>query len=126
MASPVVNYSHPYYPRTLPLPHYRENTLPIQVVLAAVVASFAVTYAATWALVGRDRFGRRLRTGERAVLCWFGMSGCIHVVIEGYLTLTSHTIAGGNSLLAQICKYSTSNQEMFCIATLSRQKLVDY
>ncbi|XP_038066949.1 3-beta-hydroxysteroid-Delta(8),Delta(7)-isomerase-like isoform X1 [Patiria miniata] len=98
------NFAHPYFPLDLHLPHYRENTLPFHVVVAVVVVSFAVAFLATWMLVRRDRFGRVLRFEEKAILCWFGMSGCIHVILEGYLTLTSGTIAGSNTILAQIWK----------------------
>ncbi|XP_033624091.1 3-beta-hydroxysteroid-Delta(8),Delta(7)-isomerase-like [Asterias rubens] len=104
MAPSTDNVSHPYYPLDLHLPHYVDNSRSVEVILSVVVAFFVVFYLITWMVVGKDRFGRRLRLDERAVLCWFGMSGSIHLILEGYLTLNSGTVAGHNDILAQIWK----------------------
>ncbi|XP_022081183.1 3-beta-hydroxysteroid-Delta(8),Delta(7)-isomerase-like isoform X1 [Acanthaster planci] len=98
------NVSHPYYPLDLSLPHYKENALPFHVVVAVVVVVFAAVYLAGWIVVKRDRFGRLIRIEEKVKLSWFWLSGCIHLILEGYLTLTSGTIAGSNNILAQIWK----------------------
>ena len=99
------NGSHPYYPRGMALPHYRENTLSLQYILTIALGVFAVIYALAWVLLRRDRYGRALGLQEKATLCWFGLSGCIHVVLEGYLTVTSASLAGNDHFLAQVCEW---------------------
>ncbi|XP_022081184.1 3-beta-hydroxysteroid-Delta(8),Delta(7)-isomerase-like isoform X2 [Acanthaster planci] len=98
------NVSHPYYPRGMHLPHYRENTLSLQYILTVGLGAFAVIYALAWILLKRDRYGRTLAQGEKASLCWFGLCGFIHMILEGYLTLTSASIAGSDHILAQMWK----------------------
>ncbi|XP_038066950.1 3-beta-hydroxysteroid-Delta(8),Delta(7)-isomerase-like isoform X2 [Patiria miniata] len=98
------NVSHPYYPRGMHLPHYKENTHSLEYILGVALGVFAVIYGLAWVLFKRDRYGRALGLQEKATLCWFGMSGCIHVVLEGYLTVTSATIAGSDHILAQTWK----------------------
>ena len=98
------NVSHPYYPLGLELPHYKPNALPDFAVTGLSLGSFAVIFAVAWRLTASDRCGRLLGGWERAALCWWTLCGCIHMVVEGYVSLNSGTFPGSNNFLAQQCE----------------------
>ncbi|XP_022081124.1 3-beta-hydroxysteroid-Delta(8),Delta(7)-isomerase-like [Acanthaster planci] len=98
------NVSHPYYPLGLELPHYKENSLPDVAVTGLTLGSFAVIFWLAWQYTKQDKFGRLLGQWERAALCWWVLCGCIHMVVEGYVSLNSGTFPGSNNFLAQLWK----------------------
>ncbi|XP_033647705.1 3-beta-hydroxysteroid-Delta(8),Delta(7)-isomerase-like [Asterias rubens] len=97
------NVSHPYYPLGMEVPHYKENSLGNAVTPIALTIFFFI-FMAVWKYVKQDRFDRALGSWEKAALGWWGLCGCIHMAVEGYVSLNSTTFPGEDNFLAQIWK----------------------
>ncbi|XP_033647706.1 3-beta-hydroxysteroid-Delta(8),Delta(7)-isomerase-like [Asterias rubens] len=106
------NVSHPYYPLGLEVPHYKENSLGLAVT-PITLGSFVVIFVCFWKFVKQDRFNRLLGSWEKATLCWWGLCGCIHMVLEGYVSMNSGTFPGENNILAQIWKEYTKGDSRY-------------
>ncbi|XP_022081123.1 3-beta-hydroxysteroid-Delta(8),Delta(7)-isomerase-like [Acanthaster planci] len=98
------NISHPFYPRDVPVPHYVPNTYPTHLLVPPPLGVFALIFLAVWRLSRTDRFGRPLGGWEKAALSWWGLCGCIHMIIEGFISLNSRTFAGRNDIFSQMWK----------------------
>ncbi|XP_055331407.1 3-beta-hydroxysteroid-Delta(8),Delta(7)-isomerase-like [Paramacrobiotus metropolitanus] len=97
------NFSlHPYIPSTLHLPHFTDNTFGVEVLLGLFAGVTTIILYSVWNLVGRWRSD--FSALEKAKICWFSVSGLIHLVIEGYFASFHGTLAGSDHILAQIWK----------------------
>lgn len=101
MAQP--HQSHPYFPKTLVLAHYKPNDISAMDILTVMFSSFGVVLVGAFILSGWAR--RKLSFLEKCSLSWFAMCGFIHMVIEGYFSLYHQTLAGHDSFLGQLCKH---------------------
>ncbi|XP_048475890.1 3-beta-hydroxysteroid-Delta(8),Delta(7)-isomerase [Rhincodon typus] len=93
---------HPYWPRELSLPGYRENRLPLASILGFLFGVSAALVAGVWLLSGRAGLGCPLR---RLAVCWFAVCGFIHGVVEGWFSLWFREIPGDQAFLSQLCEH---------------------
>ncbi|KAF5903485.1 3-beta-hydroxysteroid-Delta(8),Delta(7)-isomerase [Clarias magur] len=107
--------SHPYWPKSLSIPTYRENersTLEIVIFLFSVSGLLMLLI---WTLTGKSAGGERLSTYRRLALCWFTVCGFIHIVIEGWFSLYYTTIPGDQSFLSQVWKEYSKGDSRYVI-----------
>ena len=109
------NISHPYFPRSLKLPHFKPNDKDLTELLSTFFGIVAVFIVLTWLLTGRAR--KPLSLTRRLVVCWFVACGFIHSVLEGYFGYFHATLAGQMDFLAQLCK--TNVCVCVCVCALS-------
>ena len=115
----TVRTPHPYYPQDLVLNHYVRNTYTVPQILACVSIAFSAIAALAAALAYQQR--QVTLKGWRAqwTFFWFILCGMIHTVFEGYFGLHHATLAGENSLLAQVWKeYALSDSRYMTSDTL--------
>ncbi|KAI8869134.1 Emopamil-binding protein [Ramicandelaber brevisporus] len=108
---------HPYYPRSLSLPHYVPNTAS----LAAIFATLAVPLTALLAGGSFLLHKRRpaLSLAERLAFCWFVLSGTLHLGLESYFIASHRTLAGDGFILGQVWKeYAISDSRYLSSDTL--------
>lgn len=74
---------HPFYPRDLVLEGYVPVTWSIQAIFAAFGAVVAAVVAVVWLLSGRCK----VTAVERWIMCWWAVTGLIHLLLEGYFSL---------------------------------------
>ncbi|KAK5989116.1 3-beta-hydroxysteroid-Delta(8),Delta(7)-isomerase [Cladobotryum mycophilum] len=121
MAQPT----HPYYPLSVPLPHYAPNDQPLARVLPLFAGLTGAVVLSAYYLAARSR--HRLRFIDRFAAAWFALSGFLHVFFEGYYILHHDRIAGMNTFFAQLWKeytlsdsrYLTSDLFTVCIETIT-------
>lgn len=115
---------HPYYPRELVIPHYKESNMNMVEVLCVLFGGIAALLCGSYYFINRPRgqpepttvkrHGTRSRAKEALPLAfsitdklqflWFMLCGVIHLFLEGYFVFTYKTIAGDNNLFANIWK----------------------
>ncbi|GAU87523.1 hypothetical protein RvY_00354 [Ramazzottius varieornatus] len=93
---------HPYFPAGIHLPHYIENTHTVEILLAVFGVVVVVIGVITWKIAKHYRpdFG----TIDKAKICWFAVSGLIHLFLEGYFAKYHLTLSGHHDIFAQIWK----------------------
>ena len=94
---------HPYYPRSLKLPHYIPNDKPLAEILGVFFGLVGVVLVLTW-LYTNTKPHLRGHTITRLKTCWFLCCGLIHTILEGFFAVKSKTLAGEQSYLAQMCE----------------------
>lgn len=99
----VKNATHPYYPRSLVIPHYKPNDKNAFELVGVFFGIVGVFIVATWWVSGRVK--PRLSLPRRIVICWFVSCGLIHGILEGYFSFFHATLVGEMDFLAQMCKY---------------------
>ena len=97
------NTTHPYFPRSLKLPHFKPNDKDLTELLSVFFGIVAVFIVLTWLLTGWAA-RKPLSLTRRLVVCWFVACGLIHSVLEGYFGYFHATLAGQTDFLAQLCK----------------------
>ena len=97
------NTTHPYFPRSLKLPHFKPNDKDLTELLSVFFGIVAVFIVLTWLLTGWAA-RKPLSVTRRLVVCWFVACGLIHSVLEGYFGYFHATLAGQMDFLAQLCK----------------------
>ncbi|KAI9327248.1 EBP domain-containing protein [Zopfochytrium polystomum] len=101
---------HPFYPRTLLLPHFAASEHSMATILSVFFAAIAVVVAAAWRVSGASpapaarRNGGALPTGTRLVLVWFVFCSGIHGVVEGYYAYNNRSIAAQTTFFADMWK----------------------
>jgi len=60
-----------------------------------------VIVIATFLIAGVNK---KLSFGQRLMTCWFMISGCIHLIVEGYFATFHESVMQNNDYLAQIWK----------------------
>lgn len=116
---------HPYYPLDIEIADYVANewgTLTLVSIFAAVCAAvFTVTYA----VVKKAR--PNIAVGEIWTILWFVLSGCIHLILEGYYVYHFQHLASKQTLLGQLWKeyalsdsrYLTQDSFNLCMETIT-------
>ncbi|KAL5343577.1 3-beta-hydroxysteroid-Delta(8),Delta(7)-isomerase [Aspergillus crustosus] len=116
---------HSYYPVGVIIPNYVLNewtTLTLVSIFAiACIAIFAITSSIA------TNVNPRIRKTELSTALWFALCGAIHSILEGYYALNFATLAGEQTLLAQLWKeysmsdsrYLTSNSFVMCMETIT-------
>ncbi|KAK9820062.1 hypothetical protein WJX72_005605 [[Myrmecia] bisecta] len=79
-SSGLFSHQHPYFPEDLKLPGYEHPVIPFGQILAVFFAASAILFLAVYVFSGQIK---HLSAGERATLCWFALTGIIHLVVEG-------------------------------------------
>ncbi|KKA28271.1 hypothetical protein TD95_001837 [Thielaviopsis punctulata] len=117
--------THPYYPPDLVIPNYEPNTRSLWA-LASVFSSVIGVFIGA-VLAASHAVNGRLSRGEKLVISWFSLCGFLHCFFEGYFVLFHASIAGRQSLFAQLWKeyslsdsrYLVSDPFMVCIETVT-------
>uniref|UniRef100_UPI00398E3961 3-beta-hydroxysteroid-Delta(8), Delta(7)-isomerase n=1 Tax=Pristiophorus japonicus TaxID=55135 RepID=UPI00398E3961 len=119
---------HPYWPRELRLPAgYRPNERPVSELLGLLLAACVTLLAGAWLACGLWAGGgagpggrgspRRGRgRGRRAVLCWFALCAALHLVLEGWFSVSHVGLHRDQSLLSQIWKEYAKGDSRYIIA----------
>ncbi|PUU75025.1 Emopamil binding protein-domain-containing protein [Tuber borchii] len=90
---------HPYSPSHLLLPNYVRNNVSA-LGLCSVMGSLIITVVgSTWMFA---RTG--LSTTDKAIVCWFLISGLLHLLFEGYFLVYHATLLSRIDLPAQLWK----------------------
>ncbi|KAL2929698.1 putative 3-beta-hydroxysteroid-Delta(8) Delta(7)-isomerase [Bienertia sinuspersici] len=76
---------HPYFPQDLKLPGFVPNFTSASSILGIFAAAFAVVFSVSWILPGLFTKTTKL---ERLLICWFTITGLIHIIVEGYFAFT--------------------------------------
>ncbi|KAK9760269.1 hypothetical protein K7432_015907 [Basidiobolus ranarum] len=97
----TTNYSHPYFPRDLHLPHFVPNSHGTAYILAVVFGSFAVILLTAAMFILRNK---SISNRDRLIYMWCILSGTIHIGLEGYYVLNYDSLAGDQSILGQVWK----------------------
>lgn len=102
----TIQVPHYFYPLQVHIPGYTENTLSVPTMLAAfalaAVAVLSLSYYATLILQKRTR--RVLSTADTTAVLWFALSGCIHLMFEGFFSLRHASMGSEMSLFGQLWK----------------------
>src|SRR4051794_21068115 len=94
------NPQHPYYPTELRLDSYVENDLELWQIFSALIVALLVVWGTTISMA----VSRKLKRSDTACAMWFVTCGLLHVFFEGYYTLHYKTLAGENTIFAQMWK----------------------
>ncbi len=97
--------SHPYLPKDLKLPHYVPNENSLLGILVPFFGFVAVVVAVIWFYTGTLKHMKGYPI-TRMKMCWFFSCALIHGILEGYFALYHKTLAGEQTFLAQMCKYT--------------------
>ncbi|RKP11257.1 Emopamil-binding protein [Piptocephalis cylindrospora] len=92
---------HPYYPVQLDLPHYLPSPYSMAKTLGIFSVALLIILSGAYTLAAKRHLAT---TKDRIIFLWFVMSGCIHLGLEGYYAFTHRTIAGDNTVLANLWK----------------------
>ncbi|KAF2396469.1 EBDP4, emopamil-binding protein [Trichodelitschia bisporula] len=124
-AAPSSPVPHPYYPPSTLLPNYVPNSWHFLTLLG----TFAAGCTAVLGVAGLGARSLRpdLRGSELATVLWFVLSGCIHVLFEGYYVYNFDRIAGAQDLFGQLWKeyaysdsrYLTTNVGVLCMEVIT-------
>ncbi|KAI6375749.1 hypothetical protein MCOR25_002909 [Pyricularia grisea] len=116
---------HPYFPEDAYIPDFVPNDKS----LTDLVLPFAGTI--TCVLAASVILSKRINPGicltDLCQICWFVLSGYLHVFFEGYLILNYERVASSNELFAQLWKeyslsdsrYLTANTFVISIETIT-------
>ncbi|KAJ9165530.1 EBP-domain-containing protein [Coniochaeta hoffmannii] len=121
----AANPSHPYFPQDAIIPDYEPNTSSLEVVIRSFVG-LVLAFVAAGLYLGK-RANPRLGMDELGAMAWFLLCFFLHAFFEGYFVLYHASLAGSQSLFAQLWKeyalsdsrYMTSDPFMLCIETLT-------
>ncbi|KAM7221450.1 Emopamil binding domain containing protein [Rhypophila decipiens] len=110
---------HPYHPPSANITNYQPNERPILIngaafaLLIAVFVGIGLFLAKRIVRSGASSSKRRqqqLGLGEQFGICWFLLCGFLHCFFESYYVLNYKTLAGQQTLFAQLWKeYSLSD-----------------
>lgn len=95
---------HPYYPRDLDIPGYVPNEMEVLEILSIFSFLLFVPAVILWVAMTKISRIREKPYTMRLRCVWFLITGIIHSSLELYFSLHRKTLAGEQTLLAQICK----------------------
>eukprot|EP00897_Mesotaenium_endlicherianum_P007467 jgi/Mesen1/6749/ME000344S06032 len=72
--------SHPYYPQDIVLENFVPPAWSVPSIFGVFGAAVALIIILTWRISGTYR---GLTTTDRAVMCWWAVTGFIHLILEG-------------------------------------------
>ncbi|CAI5471609.1 unnamed protein product, partial [Closterium sp. Yama58-4] len=78
MASAMVD--HPYYPRDIVVPNYSPSGWSVEALFGVFGAAVVLVIVVSWLFT---RSCRHMSALDRAIFCWWAVTGSIHVVLEG-------------------------------------------
>ncbi|KAK9759960.1 hypothetical protein K7432_016481 [Basidiobolus ranarum] len=122
----ATNYSHPYFPIDLSLPHYIPNSHGTGYILTVVFGSFGVILLTAAMFVLRNK---SVNQRDRLIYMWCMLSGVIHVGLEGYYVLNYASLAGDQSILAQVWKEYSKGDSRYLSSDsfmLSMERITTY
>ncbi|KKA27920.1 hypothetical protein TD95_003806, partial [Thielaviopsis punctulata] len=90
----------PYYPIGVEIPHYVPNTMSTMEILLSFGGSLALVLVPGFIVARRFQ----LSGYETWTMLWFILSGCIHLILEGFYARNFSTLAGQSHPLAQAWK----------------------
>ncbi|KAJ1937933.1 hypothetical protein FBU59_004605 [Linderina macrospora] len=99
---------HPYFPRSMSMPHYQPSQFSaIESLLTVGGSAFAVGLLAVF-LIGRTK--TPLTCKDKFVAIWMMVSAGIHMVLEGYFVYHNRDLAGMQTVMADLWReYSHSD-----------------
>ncbi|KAJ1971560.1 hypothetical protein H4R35_005190 [Dimargaris xerosporica] len=110
MESVVLNSTgatHPYYPLSLPLPHYVPNTHSTPALLGYFSLGVLAVLSVCLPLLARRP---NLGFWAKSTFMWFVLCGFIHFFFEGYFVYNHEVLAGDSFIFGQLWKeYSLSD-----------------
>ncbi|KAE8453296.1 hypothetical protein EG329_011363 [Mollisiaceae sp. DMI_Dod_QoI] len=117
--------AHPYYPLDIEIIGYIVNDKDTFALVSVFATGCAVIFTTTYLIVKKT--SPRLSLSDFWTVIWFVMCGFIHVLIEGYYSLTFLTIHQRHDLLAQMWKvyslsdsrYLTQNAFVLCMESIT-------
>ncbi|KAI9293597.1 hypothetical protein K502DRAFT_293501, partial [Neoconidiobolus thromboides FSU 785] len=92
---------HPYYPPTLSLPHYIENTYATTYLLSSVFIYFLMVFIPIQILSSTNR---SLTFLGKLSLFWYVLNFLLHLIFEGYYIFNYGKIHENNGFMAQLWK----------------------
>ncbi|XP_021741792.1 probable 3-beta-hydroxysteroid-Delta(8),Delta(7)-isomerase [Chenopodium quinoa] len=93
---------HPYSPKDLNLPGFVPNFLSASEILGVFAVATVIVFSVSWILPGLFSKTTKL---ERLLICWFTITGLIHMVVEGYFAFSPDFYKDKNGFfLAEIWK----------------------
>ncbi|CAK7201245.1 hypothetical protein SEUCBS139899_003948 [Sporothrix eucalyptigena] len=120
--------AHPYYPPGLAIPNYAPNTMSLVTIFQYFLGALGAYLISGYVMAGlvRQQFSSA-RFSDKALFLWFFMCGGLHWFFEGYFVLNHATLAGSQSVRAQLWKeyalsdsrYLTSDPFMLCVEGLT-------
>ncbi|KAL8329289.1 hypothetical protein RB597_004836 [Gaeumannomyces tritici] len=125
MALPHGLGSHPYLPTEAVIAGYAANETPLPKILIKFSLRIVAVLLSSIAL--SRQFNPRLRLADLLAVSWFSLNGYLHLFFESYFVLNAATLAGSQSLLAQLWKeyalsdsrYLTSDTFVWTIEAIS-------
>ncbi|KIH94135.1 cholestenol delta-isomerase [Sporothrix brasiliensis 5110] len=119
---------HPYYPPGLSIPNFDPNTSPLWLLFVYFASALAMFLVAAFlvARLATPRF-RQAPFSDKALFIWFTLCGGLHWFFEGYFVKHHATLAGSQTVRAQLWKeyalsdsrYLTSDPFMLCVEGLT-------
>ncbi|RMZ78418.1 hypothetical protein DV738_g3931, partial [Chaetothyriales sp. CBS 135597] len=92
----------PHYPPTIDLPGFVRNDKSVSELLIKFGGTCALLLGSTWTAL--SWWKDSLTPGTRAVALWFVLTGCLHIVFEGYYVIHYASMASQMDLLGQLWK----------------------
>ncbi|MCJ1409807.1 hypothetical protein MMC19_003890 [Ptychographa xylographoides] len=125
MAKGTAKVPHPFYPLEANIVGYLANDWTYVELLTSFAAGWVVILGTTQLVV--RRFNPNLSLWERAIICWFILSGTIHFFFEGYFAVNHTRMAGMNDYFGQLWKeyaysdsrYLTSDPFVLCMESVT-------
>jgi cholestenol Delta-isomerase len=117
--------SHPFYPLGLDLVGYVEKDLSVTAIFTGFTATVLSLLAATRAYT--HSINPKLSGRDQALAVWFVLTGCIHLIIEGYFSLNHMHMPSRTDWLASAWKeyancdsrYLTADPFVVCMETIT-------
>lgn len=115
----------PYYPLDITVPGYLANETSVPILLSVFFGACTLLFTATHALT--KRLQPTLTTTELLTTMWFALSGCIHIIFEGYYVLHFRDLGAHQTFLGQMWKeyafsdsrYLTQNALVLCMEAIT-------
>ncbi|KAH8837199.1 hypothetical protein MCOR27_011380 [Pyricularia oryzae] len=116
---------HPYFPEDASIPDFVSNDKSLTDIVLPFAGTITCILAASAIL--SKRINPSLSLTDLGQVCWFVLSGYLHLFFEGYLILNYERVANSNELFAQLWKeyslsdsrYLTANTFVISIETIT-------
>ncbi|KAJ2783698.1 hypothetical protein GGI15_002492 [Coemansia interrupta] len=100
LADAVQAASHPYYPRDASLPHYVASQFNMSESLTTLGSAILLIAFISVILISKAR--TPLSTKDKLIVIWMLVCAGIHIVLEGYFSFNHATLAGKQTVLADL------------------------
>jgi cholestenol delta-isomerase len=102
VATAAEEAANPYYPIGSSIAGYQANESSVPALLGVFFGTCIVVFSCSHTLA--KRIQPDLRRGELLTMMWFILSGCIHIVFEGYYITHYASLGSKQTLLGQMWK----------------------